>query len=302
VSTTLPAGVKATTGGRFDRDAPRAYFISGEPERVESTQHAHVLVAVNEVKSGKHVDTLERLCDDESRTVLLDSGIFNLTMGHARAHGLTMDEVLKLHPSELDGWNALLDRYLGLVVRFADRLWGFIELDLGGATVKRETRAMIERETGRVPMPVYHPFLDGWDYFDELAQGYDRLCSANLVKAAAPIRLRLIHTAYERARAYPYLWQHLLGVFPNENLLGLPMRGSFDSSSWVTSLRWMPSWRAWSNLKMTAHFPPDLWTSKGTDVTGQYGASMDRAEAMTAASAVFVQSTLNALREDTHPC
>lgn len=287
----VPSGVKRTSGGAFDRNDTPLYYIAGDPEKILAAQHRNVLVAVNEVKTTKHRDLLDRLCDE--RTVLLDSGIFNLTMGHARAHNMTMDDALRLHPSEVDGWPELKDRYYEVATRFHSRLWGVIELDLGGKDVKPETRAMIETDTGITPMPVYHPLNDGWDYYDTLASGYDRICYGNLVKASPPARLRLIHSAAERAKAYPYLWTHLLGVHPNENWLASPMRGSADSSSWLTALRWMPSWKDWSLLRMVAHMPPDLWYSKGT---------YDAAHTMVAAQAHFTQTTIDAVKGDTHSC
>lgn len=283
-------GVKATSGGTFDPHESPLYFIASNPEAVEESQHRNVLVAVNELNGPRQFEVLDRLCD--TRKVLLDSGIFNLAMGHAKAHGLSMDTALTLHPTEVDGFTELRDRFYGVVGKYADRLWGVIELDQGGAKVKPDTRAMIERDTGVIPIPVYHPLNDGWDYFDTIASGYDRICFGNLVKAAPPTRLRLMHTAAERARAYPYLWTHFLGVHPNENWLGMNYRGSCDSSSWLTALRWMPSWKAWSLLKMNAHFPPDMWYTSG---------GVSKGEDVTAATARFTQDTLEALKGDTHP-
>lgn len=128
----------------------------------------------------------------------------------ARAHGLTMDQALSLAPDDIDGFDWLLDRYVRVHDRFADRMWGIIELDQGGADRKRETRAHL-RSLGINPIPVYHPMLDGWEYFDELASTNDRICFGNVVQASVPMRHRLLMTAYERKRAYPHLWIHLLG-------------------------------------------------------------------------------------------
>lgn len=297
----LPAGVKPTSGN-FDRDAGLLYYIAGSPERAAETKYdknedrtitlappPNVLVAVNEIKSAAHLDLLDRLCD--TRNVLLDSGIFNLAMGHAKAHGTHMDVALAMPPEEIDGFTELWDRYGAIAQRFGERAWGMIELDQGGAKNKPRTRARIEREFGITPIPVYHPLLDGWDYYDTLASGYDRICFGNLVKAPPPSRLRLIHTASERGRQYPYLWTHLLGVYPNENLLAMPLRGSCDSSSWLTSERWHPSWKGWSLTKMVTHYPPTMWYGPG---------ERRRAAALNAITAQSLQTTINDLREDTH--
>lgn len=293
--TLLPEGVKATSGGTFDRDDPFLYYIAGSPENMSKMDppHANVLVAVNELKSDKDLDTLDRLCD--TRRVMLDSGIFNLAMNHVRNHeGVTHDDALGLAPEEIDGFDALWNRYGEVVTRFSDRLWGAVELDQGGVENKPRTRARIEEEFGIVPMPVYHPLLDGWDYYDDLAQGYDRICFGNLVQASPPVRLRLIHTASERARRYPYLWTHLLGVYPNENVMGMPLRGSCDSSSWLTSLRWMPSWKGWSAMKMVTSYPAPMWYESGNKD------SYKRASGINAITACAVQDTLSAMAEDTH--
>lgn len=284
--------MKATSGGTFDHDQHGLYFIAGAPVAVADVPHRNVLVAVNEVNGAKQRDYLDRMLD-EGRRVLLDSGIFNLAMSHAKAHDLSMDTALTVPPEEVDGFPDLRDAYYDLATTYQDRLWGIVELDQGGAAVKPITRATIEKDTGIIPMPVYHPMLDGWDYYDTLAQQYDRLCFGNIVKASPPMRLRLVHTAYERARAYPHLFTHLLGLTPNENTLALAMRGSFDSSSWLKGVRWMPSWMGWSMLKMVAHYPPDMWYRAGVDSYGQ-------ARGMGGASAHFTQATIDAVRQDTH--
>jgi hypothetical protein len=293
---------QATSGGKFDSADRFLYFVAGSPDRVAGetrydkdgepfplAPHPHVLVAVNEVKSTKDLAILDRLCD--TRKVMLDSGIYNLAMEHARTHGVTHDIALSMAPEDIDGFDALWDRYAALTTTYADRLWGIVELDQGGVTHKPRTRQRIEDELHITPMPVYHPLLDGWDYYDTLAGGYDRICFGNLVKAAPPIRLRLLHTASERARDYPHLWTHLLGVYPNENVLALPLRGSCDSSSWLTSERWMPSWKGWAMGRMVTHYPPTMWYTTG---------GHRRAAALNAATASALQATIDTLATDTH--
>lgn len=287
---TLPAGVKQTSGGKFDPDAPLTYFIAGGAEVLLQSPHPHVLIAVNEVRSAKDYDRLDRLCDE--RQVMLDSGIFSLANSHAKRHGVSHDVGLSMPPEQIDGFQELWDRYGEVTTRYADRLWGAVELDQGGVEHKPRTRARIEAEFGIVPIPVYHPLLDGWDYYDQLAREYDRLCFGNIVKASPPLRLRLAHTASERARAYPYLWQHFLGMTPNENLLAIPYRGSCDSSSWVTNLRWMPSWKGWGALRMVTTYPTEMWYGPG---------DIDRGYAMSGLTALAVQQTIGAMQEDTHP-
>jgi hypothetical protein len=169
--------------------------------------------------------------------LLLDSGIFNLTNEHMRNHpGIRMDQALALAPDEIDGFETLFNRYVFLAKKYGDRFWGYIELDQGGAVNKRKTRAKLH-DLGLDPIPVYHPLNDGWDYFDELAEGYQRICLGNIVQASPETRLRLLHTLWERRRKYPDLWVHVLGLTPDDTCVTF-MPDSCDSSSWMSGLRW----------------------------------------------------------------
>ena len=296
----LLGNVKFTSGGTFNlKDSPLNFIAADthilfrDGSLIPET-HANVLIAVNEIKNTKDKERLYELC--ESRKVLLDSGIYNLAMDHARKHNTSMDHALKLHPTEVDGFDKLRDRYYELATVFSSLLWGIIELDLGGPGVKPETRSMIERDTGIIPMPVYHPFTDGWDYYDGLATSYDRICFGNLVKASPPVRQRLIYTASIRAKMYPYLWTHLLGVTPNEYWLGCPMRGSTDSSTWLAGRRWFTSWKSNTMLKKHDHFPEDMWYTLEKE-----GQSL-KINAVLSSQVVFAERNINAIKQDTHPC
>lgn len=299
--TVLPKGVKATSGGTFDRDEHLVYFLAGQLTDTVPTPQPQILIAVNELTSKAHFDTLDELLDS-GRKVFLDSGIFHLAMDHARRHDVTHNVGLSMAPEDIDGFDELWDRYAEIATRYADRLWGVVELDQGGIEHKPRTRARIESELGIVPIPVYHPFLDGWDYYDELAREYDRLCFGNLVKASPPERQRLIWTASERAREYPYLWTHLLGVTPNQNLIASSFRGSADSSSWLTSLRWMPSWTGFTYLAPATKYPPELWADIHTQAGElEYAEAYLRLRAMVANTAYFQHRMVEPLSADTHP-
>ncbi|GAA3587904.1 hypothetical protein GCM10022222_85630 [Amycolatopsis ultiminotia] len=79
--------------------------------------------------------------------------------------------------------------------------------------------------------------MTGWDYFDQLAAGYDRLCFGNVVQATHPTQVRLLHTMWERGRQYPQRCIHVLGPSACEWCLPCPP-DSCDSSSWLNSLRY----------------------------------------------------------------
>lgn len=170
--------VKRTTGGAFDPEDPYLFFTATGPEALArmDPQYPTVLCAVNETYSGAGRKALERLID-QGRRVMLDSGIFNLAMNHVRAHGTTHDEALQLPPEEIDGFDQLWEQYGELATTYGKDLWGIVELDQGGVANKPRTRKRIEDEIGITPIPVYHPLLDGWDYYDTLAQEYDRIWS-----------------------------------------------------------------------------------------------------------------------------
>lgn len=257
------------TDGVWQMAERNAYFLACGPWAVEmlvnrmaegfegGAPDLWVLIATNDFnpESDRDINMVEALIDGGAK-VLLDSGIFWLTNRHKRAHGISMDEALSLHPDQVDDFDWLFNRYVRLHERFGDRLWGIIELDQGGAVRKRETRKRLH-DLGIDPIPVYHPFVDGWDYFDELAESYDRMCFGNVVQAKAHVRTRLLHTAYERKRAYPHLWLHLLGYSMNEWLHACPVE-SCDSSSWLCIIRWAASAKDRAMLKSYGGFPTSL--------------------------------------------
>ncbi len=230
---------KKTGGGMFDPSEEVIYFAAGNmfSERSGVAIPRYSLIATNDLmnnKSGQR-DLFNRLDDPENR-LLLDSGIFWLTNKHKREHPpMTMDEALSLPPGAIDGFDLLWETYTKLVTQFEDRLWGYIELDQGGAENKKKTRAKLEG-IGLRPIPVYHPLNDGWDYFDELCQGYDRICVGNVVQANYADRRALLHMIWERHRRYPDVWIHLLGVTPDAMCTVYPAN-STDSATFAYSLK-----------------------------------------------------------------
>jgi hypothetical protein len=237
----LPEGVKQTSGGSYDPLDRHVYFFASFPSYIydlDTTITPHVLVAVNELKSEEEIKVFDELIKS-GKKVMLDSGIFNLANAHAHRHGMTHNEALNLAPTDIDGFDSLYDRYCSIITKYKDQLWGAVELDQGGRRNKVVTRAKLESDIpGFIPIPVYHPLGDGWDYFDELAQNYDRICCGNIVQAPTPDRIRLAHLFHERAKKYPYLWTHVLGYTPVGTTVSIPPQGSCDSSTWTGPMRW----------------------------------------------------------------
>lgn len=236
----VPA-IKRTGGGAYDPEDKFVYFMASNPGTLVQAigYTTHMLVAVNELEGPAEEEKFIRIIESGT-TTFLDSGVFNLAGQYAAKKGISHDEGLRTPLTEIDGFEELLATYTRLVKTYEDRLWGYVELDIGGRDQKRETRAKLEAQ-GMRPIPVYHPLNDGWDYFDELASQYDRICVGNIVQASAYVRLRIMRTIWERKQAYPHLWVHLLGMTPNQWAHVYPSE-SMDSSSWLVGIRWFASW------------------------------------------------------------
>ncbi len=225
------------TGGRWDPREDVCYFLANSMETLQWAvgRAKHQLIAINEITGEKALGTLQGWIAD-GHHLLIDSGVFNLANEHARRNKVPLEQALALAPDEIDGFAELLQAYRRIVSALKDDCWGYIEIDQGGRDCKLRTRAMLEAE-GLRPIPVYHPLNDGWDYFDELAQAYDRICVGNLVQAEPESRKRMLATIWERRRRYPDLWVHLLGYTPNALLNAFPVN-SCDSSTWLSAVRW----------------------------------------------------------------
>lgn len=262
-----------TQGGSFVPTEPFVYFIANNQHGMIRTSHInkYQLMGVNEIKSDEQMDELIRFCESGGK-LFIDSGIFNLTMTHARKFDTSMDEALALAPEEIDGFDKLFDKYCRTIDKLGDHCWGYTELDQGGRENKIRMRAKLEG-MGYRPMPVYHPLNDGPEYFDYLAERYDRFAFGNLVQAPPSIRVRLMATQWERKRKYPDLWIHYLGVTASTLTLAFPAN-SCDSSSWHGASRWgvqteTAMCRAVGNLE--AGLYPSRLESASVDAEAQEG-------------------------------
>jgi hypothetical protein len=228
------------TAGKWNPKAWPIYFAASNMDTFKACWDllTNVLIAVNEMKEVADNPAQRTLLDKllDTKTVLLDSGVYWLSTQHANKHGLSMDQALGMAPDKIDGFDKLFENYVIIAKTFGDRSWGYIEIDQGGKDNKIKTRARLEK-LGLRPIPVYHPVNDGWDYFDYLAKRYDRICLGNVVMADQATRKRLIATAWERRREYPNLWIHALGLTPSELTTAYPMN-SCDSSTWIAGIRW----------------------------------------------------------------
>lgn len=282
----MTASERIKTGGAFDPTDRHVYFLAGNIGNLSqaAAMHDYILIAINEINNERDEQFVESLIA-RGKKVFIDSGIFWLTNEHARAHNVSMDVALALAPEDIDGFENLWKRYIRIAERFKDTCWGYIELDQGGLENKKRTRARIEA-LGLRPIPVYHPLNDGWEYFDELAARYDRICFGNVVQADMPTRKRLIATAWERHRAHPDLWIHLLGYTPNELLNAFPIN-SGDSSSWLSAIRWSIGYIEFACNKTLGSLPGDFRYLLGSPKDGPRG--REKAASMSAYGSAMLQ-------------
>jgi hypothetical protein len=266
------------TGGNWNPKDWPIYFVAS---REDVFVHAldildYMLVAVNEFE-GQAWKRFLSTALDKQKNIFIDSGVFWLSMQHAKKHNISMDQALSMAPADIDGFNELFEKYIEVIRAYGNAVWGYIEIDQGGRENKIKTRKKLE-QMGLRPIPVYHPFNDGWDYFDYLAKRYDRICFGNVVMADRPTRKRLVATAWERRRKYPNLWVHLLGMTPSEITMAFPVN-SMDSSTWLGSVRWNQH-RAYIgtsaielDIGFTYELTPEAGPNKGVKLSG-YNAAM----------------------------
>lgn len=269
--------VKHTGGGAFDsQEAPISFVVCSNSNMVEALPSAtHVLVALNELNGPNDLARLDALLDSGRHKVLLDSGIHAINTAFVRAHPDHVGSSFLVPPKKMPGFAELRDKYVAVVKKYEDRLWGYVELDQGGIEWKPRIRAELEAE-GLSPIPVYHPLVDPPGYFDELARSYDRVCLGNLAFQTAFVRKRLLLTIFERKRAYPHLWLHALGLFPNQWVRSMPIE-SCDSSTWTEPLRWGVFYEH-ANGQAISHLPKNFMY--------RYGAETDSPDSIQAAQTV----------------
>lgn len=261
-----------TGGARFDPSERNLYFLASNVVCLDlgaAKRHDFMLLALNEIHTPEHLNTIEQWTGPQGVRLLLDSGVFNLARTFADARGIPLNEAFGASPGEVEGFEPLFDKYVATVKRLEGGLWGYIEIDMGGAAGKTQTRNRLE-SMGLRPIPVYHPFNDPPEYFDELARCYDRICIGNLVKSSSATRKRLMATLWERARAYPHLWIHLLGLTPNPWFNAYPFASS-DSSGWLMGLRWTDSDRERAALQNCGVMGRAFAYQRGTPIEGPVG-------------------------------
>lgn len=168
--------------------------------------------------------------------VMLDSGVFAYAQRFARAEGLRFDQVRRRDPSTLPFFDWHRATYLDMCRDLETAMWGAVEIDFGDADAKTATRAWFEGH-GVTPMPVFSAPSDPLDYFDQLVDGYDRVCLGSVAGAGrelAPYVLGL-HERCRRRGVEP--WLHILGRVASLRNLQIPW-DSVDHSNWLAAPRY----------------------------------------------------------------
>ena len=184
---------------------------------------------------GNNMTYIEKLLS-MGKTVLIDSGIFSLAADYARKKQIPLHEAFAVNPAKFDGFSKLFDAYVSIIGKLKERVWGYIEMDIGGQDNKIAIRSQIE-SMGLSPMPVYHPLNDTPEYFDYLAERYPRICVGNLVDASPDLKNRIIWDIDRRRKKHPHLWIHFLGISLSPHCFTFQV-DSCDSSGIASLFRW----------------------------------------------------------------
>lgn len=236
------------------------YFLASLMSNAEvaSLYHDSILIAAPNIKTKKHIANIKRWID-QGKNILVDSGVFELCSHHAKTNSIQLNAALGSPPDSIDGFGKLLDHLMNIEKQLKNA-FAIVEVDIGGKKHKRNTRAFIEANGAKV-CPVFHPLIDGWDYLDELGEKYPCIFVGNVVDASESLRLYIIARLLKWKQTHQETWIHMLGVTPSPTALAMPMN-SYDSSTWVASVRWPTGWKAGGLWHKVSGFDRDMIYSR----------------------------------------
>jgi hypothetical protein len=248
---------KKRTHGAWDPDAGKMLFLAGSrcainvvsdlPAHHQSERSAKI--ANDIVVNQRTINKLHSLRDFSRSgicasldaeiaaydSLFVDSGVFGLAMDYAKETGISHNVALRTPIKQIPGWAAFRDMYVDTIRHVHDRVWGYVELDLGGTAQKIETRTWLE-SIGLAPIPVWHPLGDGLEYGKHLMETYDRVCLGNIVKSDRDTR-KVILQAMTFARQHTKVWIHALGLGPVDFVTAYNVN-SIDAMSWMAAIQY----------------------------------------------------------------
>lgn len=170
------------------------------------------LIAMNYLDNSA-IEYIEKIAP-LGKNILIDSGIFALASDHSRKNNIPIRDAFTSDPEKIDGFAELYDKYVKIIKTYEKKLWGYIELDMGGQENKKRIRNQLEN-LGLTPIPVYHPLADDDSYFDYLCNKYTRIAVGNIVDAESDFKKKIIWNIDKRRKKYKNIWIHYLGMSLN---------------------------------------------------------------------------------------
>ena len=279
-----------TGGGRFDPEDQGKYFLAIDDlwfYDLAALSPPDILIPVDEL--GSVLDDL-----DDHQSLLVDSGVFSLAAAHAKKNSIPISQAFAEDPQNVDGWDELRNTYVSTILQHQEKMWGYVELDLGSQEDKEERREEM-RQIGISPIPVYSVAGDSWEYFEHLAENYDRICVGSIAKVHQNYRksvVAAISSFTSKMENRP--WVHFLGMSPG-TLVNTFFPSSCDSTTWY-DVRRFGTLRSINLEKSTSRpefSPPDGFRP----VPGETGRAIPHCSASANRMSMFSQALRTHKRE-----
>jgi len=205
--------------------------------------------------------------------VLLYSGSNALVTG-AMGPDDSFDEVRRRDLASFDGWEEMLHQYRDVLDRYPERA-AAIEVDLGDFSSRARSREALSR---RGVTPIWRPFDDTEQQFDELASEHGAVAVAPMVGLHRAMRAAILGWVQRKSREVK-VRVHLMGAHPSDLLVAFPP-DSYDTTSWMSSVKWdghtpRVCMKRFSRLDRSFHYAVGDGRQWSTGVAmGAFGASL----------------------------
>lgn len=207
-------------------------------------QYADIRVSVAGL-GDYEIDVLRGIADRGVR-ILLDPDLHSLRRTAVYATGRSYRSVLGDEPEALAGYAERFDRYVAVLERIGDRVWGYLGIDQGSVSARAIAQAALEG-AGFQPIPTAHALGGSRDleYLAELADVHDRVALSGMDALSAGARQKVLarlwaSTHGRRARVHisRASIDRLMLAYPFASYdTADPLRSYFDSSALPAGLR-----------------------------------------------------------------